>query len=231
MDKVIPILPCPDIKGQVEFYQQLGFDLLGSYKSPNSYAVVQLGDIELHFYGSRKMVPAENATMCFVRVEDVDAVYNAFISGLKQHTGKIPRSGIPRISKVRDLVSDRRFTLTDMGGNTLFVGTPVQAEADVFFRTLQNETVAEQFTILYDLVYSKEDCAMAAKLLPRLLAAQAVLDDLDKAKLLLTALEIQRQLRQEVDDSELRRLLEVYQDGGSDWAKVKQRYLAILQEE
>lgn len=231
MDKVVPILPCPDIKLQVAFYQQLGFDVLGLYTSPNPYAAMQLGDIELHFYGSRKMAPAENATMCFVRVEDVDAVYNAFADGLKRHTGKIPRSGIPRLSKVRDLVSDRRFTLTDPGGNTLYIGTPVKADAPNFFRTLQNDTVAEQFAMLYDLLYSKEDCSTAAKLLPRVLVAQGELNDLDKAKLLLTALEIQRQSGQEVDDNELKRLLEVYQDGGSDWGKVKQRHSAIIQEE
>jgi hypothetical protein len=40
MDKIIPILPCPDIKGQVAFYQQLGFELLNLYTSPNPYAVI-----------------------------------------------------------------------------------------------------------------------------------------------------------------------------------------------
>lgn len=231
MNKVIPILPCPDIRVQVEFYQQLGFELMGLYTSPNPYAVVQLEAIELHFYGSKKMVPTENATMCYVQVEDVDAVCDAFSSGLKKHTGKVARSGIPRISKVRDLSSDRRFTLTDPGGNTLYVGTPANAEANVFFRTLHNEAAAKKFAVLYDLIYSKEDCLTAANLLPQLMAAKDTLDDLDKAKLLLAALEIQRQLRQSVDEQELQALIDAQTEGGSDWEKVRQRRLAILQDE
>lgn len=231
MDKVIPILRCPNIKEQVEFYQQLGFEPTALYTSPYPYAVVLLGAIELHFYGSKKMAPAENAAMCFVRVEDVDAVYHAFTSGLKQHTGKIPRSGIPRISKVRDLSSDRRFTLTDPGGNTLYVGTPVQAGTANFFRTLHSETEAKQFAVLYDLIYSKEDCKIAANLLPKLLATKDSLSDLDKAKLLLAALEIQRQSGQAVDDTELTTLFEAHPHSDDDWVKVRQRHLAILQEE
>ncbi len=53
--------------------------------------------------------------MCFLSVEQVDTVYNGFAKGLKHYLGKIPRSGIPRISKVRDLSNDRRFTLADPG--------------------------------------------------------------------------------------------------------------------
>lgn len=231
MDKVIPILPCPNIKAQVEFYQQLGFELIDLYTSPNPYAAMQFGTIELNFYGSRKMVPTENATMCFVKVDDVDAVYNAFASGLKKHTGKVPRSGIPRISKVHDLSSDRRFTLTDTGGNTFYIGSPVKAGSYNFFRTLQNEEFAKKFTVLYDLVYSKEDCSIAANMLPKLVAAKDLLNDLDKAKLLLVALEIQRQLGQPVDDMELKALFEAHKNSGNDWEKLKKWYFAMLQEE
>jgi len=231
VDKVIPILPCPDIKVQVEFYQHLGFELVDFYTSPNPYAALQLGSIELHFYGSKRVVPTENATMCFMKVEDVDAVYDAFASGLKKHTGKVPRSGIPRISKVRDLSSDRRFTLTDTGGNTFYIGTPVKADTNQFFRTLQHEEFAKRFTVLYDLVYSKEDCSMALTMLPKLAVVKDLLGDLDRAKLLLVALEIQRHLGHPVDDTELKAIVEAHQDSHADWGKVKHRYLAILQED
>jgi len=69
MNKVIPILPCPDIKAQVEFYQQLGFELIDLYTSPNPYAAMQFGTIELNFYGSRKMVSTENIQVRFRALE------------------------------------------------------------------------------------------------------------------------------------------------------------------
>lgn len=93
--------------------------------------------------------------MCFIVVEDVDAVYEAFAGELKKNIGKVPRSGIPRMSKVQDLSNDRRFALTDIGGNTYFVGSPVKADANVFFRSLKNEEVVKKFAVLCDLVFSK----------------------------------------------------------------------------
>lgn len=231
MNKVIPILPCPDIRRQVEFYQQLGFEIKGVYTSPNAYAAMALGNIELHFWGNRKNVPAENSSMCFIYVDDVDAVNDAFTNSLKAHTGKIPRSGIPKITKVRDLVADRRFTLTDPGGNTLFIGTPVTDGSVNFFRTLQHETFAKKFTVLYDIVYSKEEPAMAAETLPRYGIVKDELNDLDKGKYLLVILEIQRSLKQPLDDTELKELLRVNKDSNDDWRKIEARYRAILTEE
>ena len=230
--KVIPILPCPDIKNQVTFYQQLGFEVLGVYTSPNPYASIQYGDIELHFYGTRKMIPTENPSMCFIRVEDVDAMYNAFVNRLKQSTGKVPRAGIPRITKLRDLVSDRRFTLTDSGGNTIFIGSPVQGDSTDFFRTLKNDEFSKRFAVLYDVLYSKEDASLAMSMISRFDVAKEVLNDLDKAKLLLVILEIQRQQGQPLDDSELKSLLKVQSNKGDEgWNRVKAKYRAILQGE
>ena len=228
-EQVIPILPCQDIRKQVEFYQLLGFAVLGIYTSPNPYAALKLGAVQLHFYGTKKMVPAENPSMCYIKVADVDAVNSAFASALKRHTGKVSRSGIPRISKVRDLVNDRRFTLTDAGGNTLYIGNPKQTETGNFFRTLDNKEWAKKFTVLYDLLYSKEDCSMAAEMLPKFNLAKDSFDDLDKAKLLLVALEIRQQLGKTLDDSELKVLLKNYEGSGKEWKSINKKYHAILQ--
>lgn len=96
--------------------------------------------------------------MCYWRVDDVDRIYQAFTSSLKERTGKIPRSGIPRISKLKHLKEDRRFIITDVGGNTLFVGTPNEVfQESAFYRTIECERYAEHFATLYDLLYSKED--------------------------------------------------------------------------
>jgi hypothetical protein len=228
---IIPILPCPDIRTQVAFYEQLGFEVVEIYTSPNPYAALKFGNVELHFYGSRKIIPAHNSSMCYLKVEDVDAVYNAFATSFKKHTGKIPRSGLPRITKVRDLSLDRRFILTDTGGNTFYIGTPVKANAKSFFRTLQNEEFATKFAVLYDVVYSKEDCSMAEKMLPKYETAKNVLRGLDKAKFLLIELEIRCQLEKPIRDKELKSLLELHAGSSEDWKKVQKRYYAILKED
>ena len=228
MDKVIPILPCPDIKAQAQFYEQLGFDVMDLYTSSNPYAAIQFGTIELHFWGSRKNTPTGNPSMCIIQVKDVDSIYNAFTSGLKEHTGKIPRSGIPKISKVRDLVNDRRFTLTDPGGNTIFIVRPKEVGAISFFRTLQNDKYAKKFAVLYDVVYSKEDPALASNTLSKYRIDKNLLNDLDQAKYLLIILEIQRALGQPIDDVELKNLIDVHPSGNDgDWVKIRRKYLEI----
>jgi hypothetical protein len=230
MNNVIPILPCFDISVQTAFYQQLGFTIKGVYTSPNPYAVVEFEYIELHFYGTRKVMPADNSSMCFIVVEDVDALNLDFTQKIKQHTGRVPRTGIPRISKVRDLKDDRRFTLTDTGGNTFFIGTPVKVGNHNFFRTLHNEEWAKRFAALYDVVYSKEDAALAASMLPKYVEARSMPDDLDRAKYLLLELDIQQQLNQPIHDIELKTLLEAHKDVGNDWERIKKRYFTILHE-
>ena len=121
MNKIIPILPCPSLKEQIAFYEQLGFELVEMTNRPNPYAAVAYGSLEIHFYGSKKTVPSANASLCYIRVEDVNRMYEELTSSLKETAGNIPRSGIPRISKLKDLSDDRRFIITDVGGNTLFV--------------------------------------------------------------------------------------------------------------
>jgi hypothetical protein len=223
---IIPIMPCPDIRAQVAFYEILGFTVLGIYTSPNPYASLKWKSLELHFYGSRKVDPTQNSTMCYLRVEDVDDTYMAFTKGIKEHTGKVARSGVPRISKVRDLVDDRRFTLTDPGGNTIFIGSAVNKKGR-FFRTLEHEKHAKKFSALYDVLYSKEDPALALSMLPSYSAMGDQLSDLDKAKFLLLTMDIQKQSGQESNDDELKNLIRASDDRGDDWASVKARYFEI----
>jgi len=228
LTKVIPILPCFDIRTQTEFYQKLGFTVKEVCTSPNPYAVVEYESIELHFWGSKKNNPAENPSMCYIQVSDADALNNVFISALKKCDKKIPRSGIPRISKVRDLKNERRFTLTDAGGNTMYIGTPAKEDEGVCLRTIQNEEYSKNFAILYDLLYSKEDANVAANMLPRLLAIKDTLCDFDKAKLLLIELDIKLKLNQVVSgDTEIASLMKQYQNDTS-WNCIRQRYNHIF---
>ncbi|MDQ0113820.1 hypothetical protein [Paenibacillus harenae] len=235
MDKIIPILPCPSIMEQVAFYENLGFTIVQTYTRPNPYAVVQHGSLEIHFYGSKKTLPAENPSMCYLRVDDVSAVHEAFSNGLKQNLGKIPRSGIPRISKLKDLKEDSRFMVTDMGGNTLFIGTPnAEVNEPPFFRTIESAEYAEKFAILYDLLYSKEDSAtannMRVKFFPEDLSSMDV-GGLDMAKISLAALDLHLQHNHIVDpriDGKLKELLDGSDRENSNWRRIWDKYDEIL---
>jgi hypothetical protein len=229
-EMIIPIMPCHDIRTQVAFYEILGFTILGIYTSPNPYASLKWKSLEVHFYGSRKIVPEQNSTMCYLRVEDVDDTYVAFSRRLKEHTGKIARTGLPRISKVRDLVDDRRFTLTDPGGNTIFIGSAVNKKGR-FCRTLQDEKHAKKFSALYDVLYSKEDVELAVSMLSTCSVMRDELKGLDKAKFLLLIMAIKKQSGQNADDAELLEIIKTNDDHSDDWASVKARHFEICREE
>jgi hypothetical protein len=226
--KVIPILACPDIREQVAFYQKLGFVVIEMQTSPNPFASVKLGTIELMFYGSRKIVPTANPTMCYIKVNDVDAMHDAFASSLKELTGGVPRTGIPRFTTVRDLKDDRRFTLTDAGGNTLYIGSPVKAGESTVLRTLENEKYVKLFAVLYDIVYSKEDPFMAADNLSRYDINIELLSDLDKAKYFLLLLDIHQKIGKAFDDRQLKNLLEVHEADQGQWQIIRKKHSSIL---
>lgn len=223
-------MPCPDIRTQVAFYEVLGFEVLGVYTSPNPYAALKWNNIELHFWGSRKIVAPENSTMCFLMVRDVDEVNRVFTAALKKHYGKIPRTGFPKITKVRSLVDDCRFTLTDPGGNTLFIGRKA-TEEDKFFRKLDDQEYAKRFAALYDVVYSKEDPAMAESMLPRYSAIGDSLKGLDKARYLLVLADIQKSLNRKIDDAELNQLISQHAGHSGDWEKIRRKHLEILKQD
>jgi hypothetical protein len=223
--KVIPLLACPDIREQVAFYQKLGFVVIEMQTSPRPFASVKLGTIELMFYGSRKVA---NPTMCYIKVNDVDAMHDAFASSLKELTGSVPRTGIPRFTTVRDLKDDRRFTLTDAGGNTLYIGSPVKAGESTVLRTLENEKYAKLFAVLYDIVYSKEDPYMAADNLSRYDRNLELLSDLDKAKYFLVLLDIHQKIGKAFDDRQLKNLLEIHEADQGQWQIIRKKHSSIL---
>lgn len=229
-ERVVPVMPCPDIKTQVTFYRELGFEVTGLYTSPNPYASLRWGSIELHFWGSRKVVASENSTMCILFVRDVDEVHRMFTAALKKFYGRIPRTGFPKITKVRDLADDRRFTLTDPGGNTLFIVVKA-TEDDRFFRTLDDQKYAKKFAVLYDILYSKEDPELAGSLLPKYSRVGGNLKGLDKAKFLLVVADIQKHLNKQIDDSALSLLIKEHEGSDEHWKRIKRKYLEILKDE
>lgn len=190
MAKVIPILPCMQIDEQCAFYESIGFVVDAKYKAPNAYAVVRYDDITLHFWGSKKHDPSANASMLFVAIDDANALNATFCENIKKASGRIPRSGMPRITKVRELKDDKRFTLCDPAGNTLYFGTPNDGAA-VTNRTLDNQRHAKQFAAIYDLLHSHEEPAKAAKALAVFMPYKDELTGGDREKLSILVAEIE----------------------------------------
>ncbi|KFG71943.1 bleomycin resistance protein [Streptomyces mutabilis] len=167
-EKTIPILPCRTLQPVLDFYTALGFAVTYRQKSPNPYAIVERGGIELQFFGVKDHEPAGSLGTCYVLTDDVDGLHAAFRTGLKQAYGRIPTRGLPRIGPLRDMsYGVRQFLLSDPGGNCVRVGQPtsedrhhLRAPEETFARALHHAAL---------LADSKEDPAGAAKVVDRVL--------------------------------------------------------------
>ncbi|MFF8816083.1 bleomycin resistance protein [Streptomyces pactum] len=168
-ETTIPILPCRTLDPVLDFYRALGFEVTFRQRSPNPYAAVERGGIQLHFFAMKRYDPAGSYSTCYVRTDAVDALHRSFRAGLKAAYGRVPLRGLPRIGALTDTsYGMRQFLLTDPGGNCLRIGQPVgaghhhrPAPAEPFARALHHAAL---------LADSREDPAGAAKIIDRVLA-------------------------------------------------------------
>lgn len=129
-ERTIPILPCRVINDNLDFYRALGFEVTDQQTRPNTYAVVQRGGIELHFFSMREYDPTKSYSTCYVRVSDVDGLYAAFVAGLRQKYGRLPSAGIPRVIPLKNkYYGVREFILVDPGGNWIRIGQKAETPA------------------------------------------------------------------------------------------------------
>lgn len=170
-EKTIPILPCQTLQPVLDFYTALGFEVTFQQKSPNPYAVVDRGGIELQFFGMKQYDPATSLSTCYVLTDDVDTLYESFRTGLKAAYGKIPTRGLPRIGPLKDMsYGVRQFLMTDPGGNCIRVGK--QTSEDQHHRPAPKETFARALHMATLFADSKQDLAGAAKILDRALGLE-----------------------------------------------------------
>ena len=115
-DLAIPTLPCRSVSATVAFYKRLGFEG-GAHEFNAGYAILRRGAVELHFFTHGELEPAESSAGCYIRVQDVESIYNAFSSG------QLPRAGIPRIDTLEEKPWGlREFAIVDIDGNLLRIG-------------------------------------------------------------------------------------------------------------
>lgn len=93
-DQTIPILPSRSIAQTLTFYRVLGFTG-DAHPHDAGYAILQRGDVELHFFAHPDLDPAACYAGCYLRVTDVDAVYAAMrgssASGTRHPTDRSSR--------------------------------------------------------------------------------------------------------------------------------------------
>lgn len=167
-ERTIPILPCRSIEPVLDFYTALGFRVTFRQSSPNPYAVVERGGIELQFFGTKRYEPAESVSTCYVLTDDVDGLYEAFRAGLKEAYGRIPTRGLPRIGPLKDMTYGvRQFLMTDPGGNCIRIGR--KTSDDQSHRRPPEGTFVKALHHASLLADSKEDPASAAKVIDRAL--------------------------------------------------------------
>ncbi|MDR7131864.1 hypothetical protein J2X69_004229 [Algoriphagus sp. 4150] len=125
----IPSLPCISIEETLSFWQMLGFEITYKQTRPYQYGVVQRGGSELHFGRVKGMEAESNLDSgCLVQISDIEYVYKEFTTSFKEHLGKVPNSGIPRISRMKPGAT--RFSLTDVSGNYIIFIDQEKMEAD-----------------------------------------------------------------------------------------------------
>lgn len=115
-DLAIPILPCRSVSATTAFYRRLGFEG-GAHEFSQDYAIFRQGTIELHFFAHPRLIPAESWAGCYIRVANVQDLYEASLAcGL-------PDSGIPRLQHLEDKPWGlREFAVVDPDGNLLRIG-------------------------------------------------------------------------------------------------------------
>jgi hypothetical protein len=115
-DLAIPILPSRSIPDTTAFYHKLGFTG-GPHDFNNQYAIFKRGTVELHFFGHPQVNPSESHAGCYIRVQDVQSLYQSCLAA------DLPCAGIPRMDKLEDKPWGlREFAIVDLDGNLLRIG-------------------------------------------------------------------------------------------------------------
>ncbi|MFI2617141.1 VOC family protein [Streptomyces sp. NPDC018584] len=205
VEKTIPMLPCQSLQPVLDFYTALGFEVTFQQKSPNPYAVVEYGPIELHFFGMKRYDPTESYSGCCVITDDVDTLHTAFRAGLKATYGRIPSRGLPRIGPVKDMsYGTRQFLMSDPGGNCVRIAQ--KTSENQHHRPAPKETFARALHFATVFTHSHEDPAGAAKIIDRALALEDERPTpLQETQLLLLRAEVAYRLD---DDATARQMLD-----------------------
>jgi hypothetical protein len=187
----IPALPCESMDDMLVFWQAIGFQVTYRQKAPNAYAVVRYEDeYELHFFGMKGFKPEDNFSTCLIIVPEVEELHALFVQRLRNHLGKIPSKGFPRISRMKP--KQTRFTLTDVSGNSIIYikqGKEDETVSEAYKQAGQTPLLKSLNTAIRLRDFHNDDAA-AAKVLDSALARKQEGTQLELARVLAARIEL-----------------------------------------
>lgn len=125
-ERMVPMLPCADIDSIRDFHLPMGFKVTYRQLRPNPYLALQREGIDLHYFGMDDLKPEDSYSTCGIAVTDTQLLFDVFAEGLRLQFGKLPMSGIPRITRPRKRKNAGNFpgfSLIDPAGNWIRVMT------------------------------------------------------------------------------------------------------------
>ncbi len=117
---MIPLLPCASIDELRDFWTALGCQVVWFQRRPNPYVGLRRGGMEIHYYELDGHLPEQSHSTCAVVVDDTGPVFEALATGLRALHGRLPVTGVPRITRPRARANNdglSGFSLIDPGGN------------------------------------------------------------------------------------------------------------------
>lgn len=117
---MIPMLPCGDVDEMADFWTVLGLRVTYRQLRPNPYVALGLGGIDLHYFGLPGHEPENSWSTCGIVVPDTGPLYELFATGLRARYGRLPVSGLPRITRPRARANNAAlsgFSVVDPAGN------------------------------------------------------------------------------------------------------------------
>jgi hypothetical protein len=189
MSMTIPVLPCAVLPDTLAFYRALGFEVTHQQTSPNVYAAAQRGDVHLHFMGIKGLKPEDCYGTCLVVVPEVERLHELFVQALREHCGRVPLAGFPRITRMKK--GQSRFTVVDVAGNSvIFIRQDAPDDYDEGGAGAGAHTrFGKALRLAARLRDFKNDDAMAAKVIDAALKKEPG-DPFERARLLVARAEI-----------------------------------------
>ncbi|MEB2777871.1 hypothetical protein SYJ56_21335 [Algoriphagus sp. D3-2-R+10] len=204
----IPSLPCIAIEETITFWEMMGYTTTYKMTRPYQYGIVERGGYELHF-GRVKGMDAKNNQYsgCLVMVSDVENVYKEFTQRFKKNSGRVPHSGIPRISRMKP--GTARFTLTDVSGNSIIFIKYGKEHDETYEKAFDENQSPLQKSIAKSIVFRdyKEDEKASAKTLDVALQKVENEGQIDIAEALLMRIDLASNMNDPIREEECRALL------------------------
>ncbi|MBX9243517.1 VOC family protein [Actinotalea ferrariae] len=125
-EHAVPILPSRDLRETLEFYERLGFENRGAPPEEWDYLILGRGAATLHFTTVPDVDPLTTAAMCYLYVDDADAVHDAWRGAVRPD----PATGSRLVPPVDTDYGMREMAVVDPSGNLVRVGSSLRPGGD-----------------------------------------------------------------------------------------------------